>query len=212
MDFKSIKDTLKEKIIDFISYNANADDEEKYNKKRNILIALGITLVTLLLVVGIVVLSFKIPNNVQLNKKQDVVYVRINPGMGSDEIGQMLVDKGVISSKFRFWLTSKLNRADAKFKVGTYAMNKSMSAGDAISVLLHNKTVAVRVTIPEGFNVQDIAKRLDENGICNEKDFLKLAKTYTPYSYMEKASDAIYSVAFCFLTPMNLVVMLQLKI
>ena len=194
MDFKNFKDSMKNKLINIVSYGADAGEDEKSNIKKNIIMAFGIAVMAMLFIAMVVFFTFKAPKHVELGKGQEIVYVRINPGMGSDAIGKMLLDKGVISSKFKFWLASKLNGADGKFKVGTYAMTRDMSAGEAISVLLHSQTVALRVTIPEGFNVQEIAKRLDEEGLCDEKDFLRLAKTYTPYSYMEKNSVAIYPV------------------
>lgn len=194
VDFKNIKDSLKEYITDMISYDAKASAEEIAAKKRKLIIGAGAVFALFIICFTMIGFSLRVPANAEVNKNKDVVYVRVAPGMGSDAIGKMLVEKGVISSSTKFWIASKLNGADAKFRVGTFAMNKDMTAGEAISVLLNSKTVAMRVTIPEGFNVKDIAKRLDEQGICDEKEFLKLAKTYAPYSYMEKNPAVTYTV------------------
>ncbi|WP_232219187.1 endolytic transglycosylase MltG [Anaerovibrio sp. RM50] len=194
MDFKNLKDSLKDILTDLISYDAKASDEEIKRKKRNIIIAVSSVMVVFVLFFTMVFFSFKAGTPANLEGKKDLVYVHVAKGMSSGDIAKELEKKGVISSTTKFWLATKLNGADSKFKVGTFALTKNMSAADALSILINGKTVAVRVTIPEGYGVKEIAKRLDEAGVCSEKDFLKLAKDYAPYEYMEKHKDTVYRV------------------
>ena len=194
MDFKSIVDTLKSFIEKSISYDAKASAEEINRKKRNIMIGSVVALIVMIFIFVGVFFSFRSSSNVAVDKNKEVIYVRVVPGMGSDAIGKMLVEKGVVSSTTKFWLASKLNGADAKFRAGTFAMNKNMSTGDAISILMNGKSASLWVTIPEGYNVKEIANRLDEKGICDKDEFLQLAKNYAPYDYMEKHSETSYRV------------------
>ncbi|SHI69957.1 UPF0755 protein [Anaerovibrio lipolyticus DSM 3074] len=194
VDFKNLKDSLKDIVTESISYDAKASEEEIKKKKRNIIIAVSGLMVVFVLFFGIMFFSFRLGSPMNMDGKKDLVYIHVAKGMSSADIGKELEKKGVISSTTKFWIATKLNGADSKFKVGTFALAKNMSAADALSVLINGNTVAVRVTIPEGYGVKDIAKRLDEYGVCTEKEFLELAKDYAPYDYMEKHKDTVYRV------------------
>lgn len=41
----------------------------------------------------------------------------------------------------------------------------------------------VRVTIPEGYTVAQIAQRLEENGVCSASEFVAVSQSYTPQSF-----------------------------
>lgn len=41
----------------------------------------------------------------------------------------------------------------------------------------------VRVTIPEGYTVAQIAKTLEKNGVCSAKEFVAVSQSYTPKSF-----------------------------
>lgn len=47
----------------------------------------------------------------------------------------------------------------------------------------------VRLTIPEGFTVDQIAKRLEKNGVCSAKEFVRIAQTYSPKSFSVPADS-----------------------
>lgn len=194
VDFNHIKEVIKDFLLNSFSYNGKASEEEIYAKKRNIMIASAAAAVVMIFIFSLLFFTFRVPDEYKPDDKKEIIYVRIVPGMGSDAIANKLVEKGVISSKTKFWIASKLNGADTKFKVGTFAMTRDMNVGDAISALIHGKTVSIWITIPEGFNVKEIAQRLDEKGLCSEDEFLKLAKDYAPYSYMEANPDTMYRV------------------
>jgi len=64
-----------------------------------------------------------------------VLYVQVKSGMTAGEIGDALQQKGVISSKYRFWLLAKLNGAESSFKAGNYAFHSQMEPRDVLGML-----------------------------------------------------------------------------
>lgn len=52
----------------------------------------------------------------------------------------------------------------------------------------------VKVTIPEGFDIEHIAKTLDEKGIISKDEFLTSCKEYTLPSYIKKDSKRKYEL------------------
>ena len=121
------------------------------------------------------------------------VYFTVRPGMSVSEIGKELYERGIIDSEMKFWWTAKLNGFENKVKSGTFAMQTGMTPRDALEILVYGNTVTIRFTIPEGFSVRDIAQRLDDEGLVKADDFMNLAKTYRPYSYVEEHENVLYA-------------------
>ena len=136
--------------------------------------------------------SYALSPATPVSEEQKDVYVTVRTGMSADDVAGMLEKRGVIRSRFKFWLAAKMNGADGAFKVGTYALHTNMEPRDVLQALVEGQTVQVRFTIPEGFTVEDIAKRLDAKGIVKKEEFLKAAKHYAPYDYIEKNDKARY--------------------
>ena len=121
------------------------------------------------------------------------IYVQVKPGATAKTIAAELEERGVIGNRNKFYFTAKFRGEENSFKTGTYLFHGSMRDEDVIEKLAMGETTTVQFTIPEGFGVKDIAKRLSKEGIVEENDFLEKAKNFAPYDYMEKHRDAWYS-------------------
>lgn len=121
------------------------------------------------------------------------VYFTVRPGMSVSEIGKELHERGVIDSETKFWWTAKLNGFENKVKSGTFALETGMSPRDALETLVYGNTVVIRFTIPEGFSVREIAERLEKEGLVSADDFMRRAKTYRPYPYVEEHENVRYA-------------------
>ena len=120
------------------------------------------------------------------------VHMKIRPGMDAREIGRALEQEGVIDSALRFRLLVKLNGYGDQLKVGTYNFKTGMTYDEVFAKLLAGEQEYIQLTIPEGFTVKDIARRLEETGLADSDEFLKAAKDFTPYSYMERHKETFY--------------------
>jgi len=91
----------------------------------------------------------------------DTVEVVIAPGSTGAQIGQKLVDAGVVKSVKAFTRAFTANPAAASIQPGTYRLALELPAADAISSLLSTENrVVTKVTIPEGLTVQQILERV----------------------------------------------------
>ena len=114
------------------------------------------------------------------------VHVKITGGMSTGEIADQLEEKGVINSSLKFRILSRLRGYDDKMKPGTYIFTTDMSYEEVFIKILSGEKYIVTLTIPEGFDVKQIAARLYESDLADKEDFLKAAKDFTPYPYMKK--------------------------
>lgn len=116
-----------------------------------------------------------------------------DPNVDIDLVAGALKDAGIIEYKFLFKLYSKLSHAAYKIEPGTYelstlfdyrALVKKMQIGS-------ESQVVTTVTFPEGFNSEQIFKRLEANNICSA-DALRDAAANFPYSSYDYISILPY--------------------
>ncbi len=117
------------------------------------------------------------------------MYIRISSGMGAASIGEYLEEKQVISSQKFFLKRLRQSGRDGDIQSGTYKLHKGMKSDEVIELLVNGRVAAIRFTIPEGYNLHEMAKSLEKQGICKSNDFLKAAKTYKGLEYVGKSSD-----------------------
>ena len=86
------------------------------------------------------------------------VVVQIPDGASTSRIAHLLVDNGVVSNAFLFELYVRVN-GDGPFHAGAYQLRRHESYGDAVRGL-SGAAVMDRLTIPEGFTIQQIAERV----------------------------------------------------
>lgn len=121
------------------------------------------------------------------------IYMVVKPGTTASEISDRLTHLGVIDSRLRFWWLMKLQGDAGKFKTGTYAFTPHMDEQAVLDKLVAGDTTVVKFTIPEGFGIKEIAKRLADEGLVDEQEFLAEAKDFAPYDYMKKRPNVRYA-------------------
>lgn len=156
-------------------------------------IALAAACALFLLLFGACALVATTPAAPAAQATETKIYLRVAPGMSSKAIGAELEKHGVIESPWKFWFVAKINGYDNQIKTGTYEFHPGMEPRDVLQKLVNGETTRIKFTIPEGYRIRDIAKRLAGEGIVDEQEFLKKAETYRPYDYIEKNDDATYA-------------------
>lgn len=102
--------------------------------------------------------------------------VDIPQGANLTQISRLLADEGVISNSTLFRLAARGSATE--FKAGRHTLQGDMSYNQLISTLqLAPRVEGVRITIPEGFEVRQIAARLAANGLVDAQEFIHTANT-----------------------------------
>lgn len=154
----------------------------------------AVAILVLLVFVGVCTAVFRGNSTQRASISTDQpIYVSVKPGMSASDIGDELVKHGILENKFSFWWKVKTSDAASQFKSGVYAMKANMSADEVLRKLVSGDTTVVKFTIPEGFGVKEIAKRLADEGLVDEQEFLAKAKKYAPYDYIERKEDIRYA-------------------
>ncbi len=124
--------------------------------------------------------SLMMPSNpgVGLDTGEDVS-VTIPEGATTSDIAEILKEKNLITSPFRFKLESKLNDYDGTFQKGIYTLNTSMTHQQIMELLQKGGEAEenYQFLIPEGFTVDKIAQKLQDSEIMSAEEFINEVNT-----------------------------------
>ena len=101
--------------------------------------------------------------------------VSVASGQPFSTVARKLQEEGLVTDAFRLTVLARAEGAARKIQAGEYAFSASMSPRQILDALVSGRVRLLKVTIPEGFTMMDIGRRLEENGITNADEFLKLA-------------------------------------
>jgi len=124
--------------------------------------------------------SLMMPSNpgVATDVGEDVA-ITIPQGASTSDIAEILKEKNLIKSVFRFKLESKLNNYDGTFQQGNYTLNTSMTHQQIMELLQKGGEAkeTYQLVIPEGFTIDKIAQRLQEQDIMTAEEFINEVNT-----------------------------------
>ena len=159
----------KEEVLDF----EEKPKKEKRRLKKWVRILLRVILVLfILLIVGIIALSFLFSAP---QSKSEVIEFTIEEGQTVYQVGDELKQEGIIRSEFAYKVYVKLNNVNS-YKAGVYKLDKSYPLKDIVSLLTgdYYKEEGVSITFKEGRNIRQIAKDISDNTNISEGDFLSV--------------------------------------
>jgi len=107
------------------------------------------------------------------NVKKDVVY-EVTPQKSFMTIAGELESQELIKNAQFFNVYARLTGLRSKIKVGEYALNTEMRPSEILNVLVSGKSLFRPFTIPEGYNLFEIADIVEKNKLGTKDDFLKL--------------------------------------
>ena len=122
--------------------------------------------------------------------------VEINADDDMGAVADKLKEQGLINYDWFFEIFAAVTNAEEKIGIGTYTLNTDMDYRALIlgmrSTSGNMKAETVKVTIPEGYTVEQIIKLLAKNGVATEADLLKAAQTADfNYSFIDNDSEDI---------------------
>jgi len=109
------------------------------------------------------------------SENNDTVLLEVNAGQPFKITTDNLYTQGLIKSPFRFNLIARFKGYDKKLQAGEYLLTGSMTPLDILEKLKKGEVRLYKLTIPEGFNIYQIAELIEEAGFANKTDFIEAA-------------------------------------
>jgi UPF0755 protein len=139
--------------------------------KKHILFLIGAPLLAVLLVslrvyYSAIIWRYEGPN----------ITFTISPNENFASINSRLSKGKLIHSARLFHRYSQFNNVMTKFKTGTYEIKSSSNLIDVYNIFINGKSLAQFFTIPEGKNMYEIGRMLEDRKITSYDDFISLCK------------------------------------
>lgn len=154
-------------------------DDVKFSKNVSSYLTLFIVLALLIvIIIGAIYAFFYIRGGLQPvdEDSTETIELSIDQGHSAGDIGDLLEDQGIVKNGTMFELYLRLNSI-SDYQAGTYQMSPAMDF-EQIARTLETGTVYQevihRVTIPEGFTIEEIGAQLENNLPVSADDFTSL--------------------------------------
>jgi UPF0755 protein len=131
-----------------------------------------------------------------IDNKNSTVLVDIPTGSSFVKITELLSDAGIVRTRIFFYSLALAKRALRSIRAGEYEFNTSMTPAAVIDKLIHGEIKVYAVTIPEDFSVKEVAARLSEYKLIDEKIFFKLTKDKEFLSSVGIKADSVEGYLF----------------
>jgi UPF0755 protein len=99
--------------------------------------------------------------------------VIVQSGQGFKALSNLLYQKGMILHPVKFRLFARIKGHDKRIKAGEYMLSSAMTPKKILETMVDGKVYLHRLTIPEGYNLRQVAQAVGTAGLASEADFLK---------------------------------------
>ena len=155
-----------------------------------------ISIFIVFLIVGIFLgINFKLTIDKPLKVEGEETLV-INEGDSFYTMLDSLKQENKVKNPIYIKVYSKLSENNLEVLPGEYKINEKLSLKELIELVTTHihKQGAINITIPEGYNIDEIANKLDKENICEKDNFLKAINEYELPSYVKQDSQKRYSL------------------
>jgi UPF0755 protein len=102
--------------------------------------------------------------------------VRIPTGTGFQAVCDLLVEQGLVNDPWRFKLLARVRGLDKQLKAGNYRLSADLSPEELLAALVSGREHLHRLTIPEGYNLVQIAAAVAAAGFGEAEAFLQMVR------------------------------------
>lgn len=163
-------------------------NKKKKRTKSIILTIIALFLAVIVLAAGILYFYFNKNIGAFDSANQENFTVEIPIGSSTANIGKELEDKGIINSGQFFKLYTRV-KGEGDFQAGVYQLSPSMNLTEIIAALKEGKLFKkpeLTLTIPEGFNVPQIAGEISASTGYEKEEILKVM---TDKAFLKELQD-----------------------
>jgi len=144
-------------------------------------------LVIFLVLVGFYFSSFLQPVKDKKNTQPgEIVTIVIPQNTSGREVGNILAQKKLIRSPLVFYIYMRFKGVGGRIGAGAYNLSHSMSMPDIVRRLTEGEPDIVKITVPEGYTLEQIAALFAQKGVAGKESFLKEAEQGSfDYSFLK---------------------------
>lgn len=164
-------------------------------RKKLIKIIVIIFLFVIITICGIFI-NYNSVINKPLKSQSETISITVETGDGFNSLLNTLESQGILRNIKYIKIYEKLNKQDYNIIPGTYEIKNDISLSELIKILQTEdlKSNQVKVTIPEGYNIEKMAEYLEKEGIFTKDQFISAVKDYSVPEYVKVDSNKKYTL------------------
>jgi UPF0755 protein len=131
------------------------------------------------------------------SKNSEPVIIDIQKGQTLRSVIKTLYHDGLIKDENKFLVLSKIRRAGRRVKSGELLFYKNMTPLAVLDTIINAKAVTYSFTVPEGYNIYQIAEVLKEKNLIKDtKEFISVARDKELISELGLKADSVEGYLF----------------
>lgn len=160
-------------------------------RKLILLIILFLFVITLTFVI-----SYSSTIRKPLKSTEDSIIIEVKQGEGFYDILDKLDKENKLTNKLLIKVNLAIDKRKVNLTEGIYEINTNLSLEELIKSLKNKDgdKDLVKLTIPEGYSIEDIAKSVEDKGICSKDEFIKDVKDYKLPSFVKNNNKKRYNL------------------
>jgi len=103
------------------------------------------------------------------------VIVNVRPGQTLRNTADILQQKNIIKSGLKFILIARIKGLDKHLKAGEYLLSATMPPRQVLEIMVKGEVILHKLTVPEGYNISQIAVLVENAKFGSKDDFIKAA-------------------------------------
>ncbi len=108
--------------------------------------------------------------------RDSTVDVKIPSGIGYRRALSLFHEKEVIQSEFPLLILGRFAGVEKTVRPGLYRIPKNATPLDVFYKMRYGETETITLTVPEGYNLEEIAMAVEKAGFASKDEFLRYAK------------------------------------
>lgn len=168
--------------------------------RRKSLIICSVVLIFIIILIFSIKAFYKSVARHPLKSNKSTYSIEVNDGENFNTVLNKLNKKGNLKSYYLSKAYMKNEKLNPGIKSGTYSVSKNISLRELMNVLskgaLNKNTI--KVTIPEGYELEQIAEELEKKGVITKAQFLKSCKEYLLPEYVKNSNRKYALEGFLF--------------
>jgi UPF0755 protein len=107
------------------------------------------------------------------------VIVNVRPGQSLKQTADLLYQKSIINNSLKLILIARINGYEKHLKAGEYLLSASLTPRQILEIMVKGEVILYRLTVPEGYNLYQIADLVAQAGFGPKADFINMATDST---------------------------------
>lgn len=155
-----------------------------------------ITILLLFISMIIFISMYNVVISKPLKSNENTVLIEVKNGDGFYDVLNRLDAQDKLNNKLLIKIKLSMDKKDIILKEGTYEINSNVNLEELINDLQDDSynINMVKVTVPEGYSVEEIADLMEQKGLCGKNEFIQAIKKYELPSFIEVNQKRRYNL------------------